>query len=188
MEDLIKARQSRIKENILGSFMSEAETLSKAIETDFLLEKGKKANIGEIREWRGKKFQKQADGWKPVKESSSKNIQEKSDDQLKQMIEEGFEHTEARAELKRRQESSKRKPISEGGGREKGEETQDIEVKNLDSINHTRVIRWIHDTLDSEDVKVRKVSENDYKISFSKDAPKVWRKYLKDYLKSQNFI
>lgn len=39
---------------------------------DFL-EKGKKAQVGEIREWRGQKFQKQPNGgWLPVKQQSSK--------------------------------------------------------------------------------------------------------------------
>jgi len=32
-----------------------------------LIHKGKKANIGEIREWKGKKFQKTVNGWVPVK-------------------------------------------------------------------------------------------------------------------------
>lgn len=32
------------------------------------LEKGKKATVGEVREWSGKKYQKGADGWKEIKE------------------------------------------------------------------------------------------------------------------------
>jgi len=38
-----------------------------------VLEKGKKANIGEVREWNGEKFQKQSDGkWKMVSEKKEK--------------------------------------------------------------------------------------------------------------------
>lgn len=31
------------------------------------LEKGRKANIGEIRDWKGRKFRRTAEGWEPVK-------------------------------------------------------------------------------------------------------------------------
>lgn len=36
-----------------------------------IIEKGKKANIGEIREWAGGKFRKTQSGWEPVKNSGS---------------------------------------------------------------------------------------------------------------------
>ena len=48
-----------------------AENISKSFEDD--LEKGKKANVGEIREWKGKKVQKQSDGtWKEIKKERQK--------------------------------------------------------------------------------------------------------------------
>lgn len=49
---------------------------------DFL-EKGKKAQIGEIREWRGQKFQKQPNGgWLPVKGNASVKSEEKQETEL----------------------------------------------------------------------------------------------------------
>lgn len=43
------------------------------------LEKGRKAQIGEIREWRGQKFQKQPNGgWIPVKQGTKKTKKELS--------------------------------------------------------------------------------------------------------------
>lgn len=44
-----------------------------------LLEKGKSAAIGEIRTWSGKKYQKTANGWVPVKAGNSNGPQEKED-------------------------------------------------------------------------------------------------------------
>jgi hypothetical protein len=41
-------------------------------EMDEFLEKAGKAQLGEIREWKGRKMQKTADGWKPVKSGSGK--------------------------------------------------------------------------------------------------------------------
>jgi len=38
-----------------------------------IIEKGKKANIGEIREWSGQKFRKEASGWVPVKMGTSED-------------------------------------------------------------------------------------------------------------------
>jgi len=39
-------------------------------ETADILEKGKRASIGEIREWNGKKYQKTGNGWVPVKQGN----------------------------------------------------------------------------------------------------------------------
>jgi hypothetical protein len=58
--NLYELNKARIAKNIQESYVD--------------LEKGKKANIGEVREWDGKKFQKTASGdWKEVKDSE-KNI------------------------------------------------------------------------------------------------------------------
>lgn len=66
--------QSR-KENILKSFSENLfesksdlnDEISKAIESDVLEKGGKKATLGEIREWSGKKYQKTTQGWIPYK-------------------------------------------------------------------------------------------------------------------------
>lgn len=41
-----------------------------------IIEKGKKANVGEIREWAGGKFRKEPDGWKPVQMGKVKEVKE----------------------------------------------------------------------------------------------------------------
>lgn len=52
MENLFEINKKRLAKNLQASY----------------IQKGKKANIGEIREWQGKKYQKQADGkWKEYK-------------------------------------------------------------------------------------------------------------------------
>jgi len=69
-----------IRRNILEGYYTEDDIVSKSIEVDCIA-KGSKANIGEIREWSGKKYQKQANGqWKEVVEGSKEgeNIDEKS--------------------------------------------------------------------------------------------------------------
>lgn len=43
------------------------------------LEKGKRANVGEIRTWGGKKYQKGANGWTPVKEGAAATESKKSE-------------------------------------------------------------------------------------------------------------
>jgi len=43
-------------------------------ETAEILEKGKKAAIGEIRDWKGVKMQKTVQGWEPVKQQSKESI------------------------------------------------------------------------------------------------------------------
>lgn len=68
-ENINKSR----KENILKSFSNIYETpqsdidqeISKAIELDVIEKGGKRATLGEIREWSGKKYQKTTQGWKP---------------------------------------------------------------------------------------------------------------------------
>ena len=57
-----ESQKARVETNIRASY-AQAE-LTKALEPD--LAKGKKANIGEIREWRGKKYQKTVNGWVKV--------------------------------------------------------------------------------------------------------------------------
>jgi len=57
------------------------EIISKTIELDFVIKKSKHATIGEIREWSGKKYQKQSGGWVLVKEGKEKKEEVK--DKLK---------------------------------------------------------------------------------------------------------
>lgn len=76
MEDIFSEalEKAHTREGILGS-ISESKQ-------DFL-EKGKRAQVGEIREWKGQKFQKQPNGgWLPVKgeKKSEKSVKEKSEE------------------------------------------------------------------------------------------------------------
>ena len=52
--------------DLSGSFINQDQTASDALFLDEL-EKGRKAQIGEIRTWSGKKYQKTTNGWRPVK-------------------------------------------------------------------------------------------------------------------------
>lgn len=67
----VEKHRNQIKKNIVASYIDPRIEIA----MDFL-EKGKKANLGEVREWQGQKMQKTTTGWKPVgegkKESSSK--------------------------------------------------------------------------------------------------------------------
>lgn len=76
---LEKARQGKDFQRIgeVGSFEYH-------FSQDDFLEKGKKAQIGEIREWKGKKHQKQADGsWKPVKAGGKKGSKKETESNAK---------------------------------------------------------------------------------------------------------
>ena len=65
MEDLAKRRQS-VAENIIKSFNVD-------------IEKGKKADVGEVRTWNGRKMQKQNDGtWKELKEKKTSSKEEET--------------------------------------------------------------------------------------------------------------
>lgn len=61
-----------VAENIKRSYRQ--TELIKALEPD--LAKGKKANVGEIRDWNGKKVQKTAQGWVEVNETGRKGESE----------------------------------------------------------------------------------------------------------------
>lgn len=60
---------NNIRKNIQESYLSEEEVISKAIEVDEIM-KGKKANLGEVRTWGGKKYQKTTSGWKHMGEGN----------------------------------------------------------------------------------------------------------------------
>jgi hypothetical protein len=66
-DHLHKKQENLFKSNMKAIYgeedLEKAALINSA--TDFL-EKGKKANLGEVREWSGKKYQKTAQGWKPV--------------------------------------------------------------------------------------------------------------------------
>jgi hypothetical protein len=72
--NLFEQQRSRVAANIAEAY-SQTEII-KAVEGEELL-KGKKANIGEIREWGGQKVQKTAQGWVPVKEGERKDLGKK---------------------------------------------------------------------------------------------------------------
>lgn len=67
--DHIKQRQEEIRKNLLGSYSR--DTILATSAADFI-EKGKKANLGETRDWGGKKFQKTVNGWVPFGENGGK--------------------------------------------------------------------------------------------------------------------
>lgn len=63
----------RIEKSYKAGNISEGEFIKATTIAIEILEKGKGAQIGEIREWSGKKYQKQSDkSWKPVKKDSKK--------------------------------------------------------------------------------------------------------------------
>ena len=65
-EALEKANQGV---DLSGSFINQDQTACDALFLDEL-EKGKRAQIGEIRTWGGKKYQKTTNGWQSVKEGA----------------------------------------------------------------------------------------------------------------------
>lgn len=66
--DIFEQIQKGQLEEILhrAEMLGDDETINKAFCA--IIEKGGKANIGEIREWKGGKFRKTPQGWKPVSE------------------------------------------------------------------------------------------------------------------------
>lgn len=60
-----------INNNILKSFTN--------ISVDDFIEKGKKANIGEIREWNGEKWKKMPDGWVRVSDGKKEKVKDEND-------------------------------------------------------------------------------------------------------------
>jgi len=73
----IETISNQIIENFEKSLISEKLFLQ-SMDT---LEKGKRANIGEIREWKNGKFQRTTNGWKPVKENGEKIKVEESNEE-----------------------------------------------------------------------------------------------------------
>jgi len=65
--NLFEIQKARVTENLQRSYGQ--NELAKALEGEELA-KGKKANLGEIREWGGKKYQKTTQGWKEIRGGS----------------------------------------------------------------------------------------------------------------------
>ena len=57
-----------------GNPFDDAEDIKKGQEVE-TFEKGKKANIGEVRDWNGQKYQKTVNGWVPVKQGANPSNQ-----------------------------------------------------------------------------------------------------------------
>ena len=92
-----KINKSR-KENILKSFHSNLDNIqpsdidqeiSKAIELEVIEKGGKRAVIGEFREWSGKKYQKTTQGWIAVKGEKSEKKEEVKSKENKNKFEYG---------------------------------------------------------------------------------------------------
>lgn len=78
--------ENQIIENFQKGQISEEIFLS-GMNTLDRLEKGKRGNVGEIRTWgNGKKYQKTADGWKPVKETKSDKPSTSTDKNLEESL------------------------------------------------------------------------------------------------------
>ena len=83
LEEGISNKNEKIKEDIFKAY------------NDNLLKGGKKANVGEVREWSGKKFKKQANGkWVEVSEHgmTKKEHETESDKKLFQAKKHGYKH------------------------------------------------------------------------------------------------
>ena len=110
------------------------------------LEKGKKAQIGEIREWKGQKFQKQPNGgWVPVKQGTKKT--EKED-----------KSSEVRKDL----------PKMEHGGDEKKD--AEAHEKALDQLKKEGFVVGKDNLLHHEDGRVAKINTKTGEWEISKEA------------------
>lgn len=98
--DKIRKSASQVIEQHPEVALKTISNLKKSIDDvcDFI-EKGKRAQVGEIREWNGQKMQKQADGsWKPVKESGGESDSKKNtsfkdfDDFQQRAADSGFDY------------------------------------------------------------------------------------------------
>jgi hypothetical protein len=90
--NFFEEQKRRVEENLFKSY---AETeLMKALEGEEL-SKGKRANLGEVREWGGKKYQKTTQGWvpagKPNKEEKKSTFEQVLSDPEGRSIIEGIE-------------------------------------------------------------------------------------------------
>lgn len=65
----IQERQEELRKNLLGSY---SDSSIQALSAAEFIEKGKKANLGETRDWGGKKYQKTVNGWIPYAENGGK--------------------------------------------------------------------------------------------------------------------
>jgi hypothetical protein len=70
-------RQAQIKKNILDSYNTDS---IQAVSAADFIQKGKKASLGEIREWNGKKMQKTVSGWIPATSGNKATPAGKSED------------------------------------------------------------------------------------------------------------
>lgn len=89
-------QQEIVAENMRRAY--EQTELIKALEPDLV--KGKKANIGEIREWQGKKFQKTTDGWHFIKEEA-KGAEKETEKKEEQKKEDNFSFNERKIEIEK---------------------------------------------------------------------------------------
>jgi hypothetical protein len=65
----IEKKRNQIAENLVSSYSQDSIQAVSAAE---FIEKGKKANLGEVREWGGGKYQKTTTGWVPYNEGGGK--------------------------------------------------------------------------------------------------------------------
>lgn len=79
-KELLKVLEA--KENHNNNVVSKAiedydNSMSKTLREVFGIEKGRLANIGEVREWKGKKYRKIAPGkWRPIYESETRGAKQ----------------------------------------------------------------------------------------------------------------
>ncbi len=72
--------------------------------------------------------------------------------------------------------------LNEGANMEK-----EIEIKSLSDLDHTRIIKWLGDNINSGQYDLKKKSGKDYILDVSKALP-VEIEDIKNYLTSQDYI
>jgi hypothetical protein len=73
----IEKKRNQIAENLFKSYSQDSIQAVSAAE---FIEKGKKANLGEVREWGGQKVQKTTTGWVPYNENGGKTKEHKGEE------------------------------------------------------------------------------------------------------------
>lgn len=122
-----------------------------------VLEKGKRGQIGEIREWSGKRYQKTANGWTPVKEGAAKEKKEGEKTYDSKRDEKGAFNIPGQKAVA--YDSSGREDISKNGHKEGSEKKEEKEFSKVNLGSASRAENILSD-FEDEGFKEGK----DYKI------------------------
>ena len=152
---------------ILGTgevYVTKIEDVSKAIEEDEI-EKGRKAQIGEVREWKDGRWQRTKDGWIPYKESKEKELSDRDKNPF---------HNK---ELKLKLGNKAIKAVQEGKG---DEYTRTV------AADYGLTFREANDLL-AESTKLAEVKENKVGDSISEDFSKINKEAVKLWMDAANY-